>query len=396
MKFPMEFIDRITTRNFQLSIYKIVQMIKSGAIPVAGWNRDEIKRRKGNASELFETVRMKMCFGALIGYVPGIIPDLEKWIPSVEFPLFLSDGGHRSRWLKAIIDAVAALLDGTSIHRLTPKEQKEINDYMVMFHVCSHNDGAAELEDYAKLEYTRFNTLGEDLCAGEVLRACDDADLRDVKMALEGAFEHRVKDPRARDKGLETLAAISAGLINGPDHMTTKKDDVLGIEFDTEKKARAMELIADIKRVEDGVMNAFAGDEDGEKLVKAIYFDRTLNIASEGPVICALYEAESAEARAVVVSTAIDAYLAALRIAMTPVADEKKNAAIKRAKSSFKAFVARISADRPGSKARSFNKKRYMYGWGLLQSSIAPALVVPHAAAAAPESAGEAAALPKL
>jgi hypothetical protein len=382
MKFTKEFITGIRTKNFQLSIYQIAKMIKTGAIQVAPWNRDEIKKRKGNASELFETVRMKMCFGNLMGYVLGTIPDLEKWIPSVEFPLFLSDGGHRSRWLKAVLDGVAALLDGTKINLLTLEEQKEINDYLVMIHVCSHIDGAAELEDYAKLEYTRLNTMGVDLCAGEVLRAaCDDADLRDVKEALEGAFEHRIKDPRARDKGLETFAAITAGLIGGPDHMTTKKDDVIGIEFDAEKKARAMELIADIKRIEDGVMNAFAGDEDAEALVKALYFDRAPSLASEGPVICALYEAESAEARSVVVITAVDAYVAALRNAMTPVAGEKKSAAIKRAKSIFKEFVARISADRPGSKARSFNKKRYMYGWGLLRSSIAPALVAPVAAA---------------
>ena len=384
MKFPREFIKKIKTKVFKLTIGQIVEMINSSAIQVAGWNREEIKTRKGNASELFESICAKMCFGALIGYVPGIIPDIKNWIPSVEFPLFLSDGGHRSRWIKAILDAVAALLDGRSIHRLTLEEQDEINAYEVMFHMCTHVDGAPELEDYAKLEYTRFNTLGEDLCAGEVLRACDDADLRDVKMAIEGAFEHRVKDTRARDKPLVTFAAIAAGLIKGPDHMTTKKDDVLDIEFDTEKKARAMELIANIKSIEDGVMNAFAGDEESEEVVKALYYARPPDIAFEGPVISALYDAESAEARTVVVSTAVDAYVAALRNAMTPVPGEKKAAAIKRAKSIWKEFVKHISADRPGSKARSFNKKRYMYGWGLLQSSIAPAPVVP-VAAAAPE-----------
>ena len=380
MKFNKEFLAGIVKVRISLRVSEIAEFIKTGAIKVAPWNRDEVKKRPGSASALLESMYMKMSIGNLLGYVRGVAPD--GWRPSAEFPLLLSDGGHRYRWIKAILDGLAFLSDGRNMAAMSAEEQKELFDYRVVFIVTTHIVGAdEELEDYAKEEYTTINRMTASLTSGEVLRASTSSDLDELKIALDGAFEYRMKDPRAREKGLETLAAISAGLIGGPDHMTTKKDDVLGIEFDDAKKERALLLIRDIKSVEESVKNSFAGNEVEENLVQTLYFDRPVDIASDGPFICALYEAETAEARALVARTAVDAYVAALRSAIIPILGEKPKVLYTRAKSIWKAFVKRISGDRPGSKAGSFNKRRYMYGWGQLQSSIAPALVVPVAAA---------------
>ena len=213
-------------RNVYL-IKSLKGLIDKEAIRVADWNREEVKKRKGDENELFESIAKDYSIGNLLGYWNGHLNKKHEISPTKENPIFISDGGHRLRWVTKILKD-EAFITGHSLSSLkenNPTMYEKILDYSIMIEIATHDSGTVP-EDFVKQEYASINIHTEPLTLGEVLRASTNDTFARLQNRLEGALINRKTkmDALVRDKDIAIYRSILAGVMQDFDNMKESKD----------------------------------------------------------------------------------------------------------------------------------------------------------------------------
>jgi hypothetical protein len=307
-----------------------------------------------------KSMAMGWCISMFVGYWNGP-PVIGKPASTKENPIRITEGGHRTRWLKDIADG-KALLDGISLSCLKdeyPEVYQNIMDYMIIIEITTHESGIVP-ENYVKGEYRAVNTRGSTLTVGETLRASTDQPFLELKKQLEAAYvNRRVKmDKQARDKATEIYAAIIKGITMGSDYMKTKKDALLDKELlftesniTPEKFARAESIIKALATIETSVYADASGNTDAKK-----FLEEKVTLEAHGPIIHK-FSVSSEEEFPSIIESVKKFY------AMTLIDKDVRKANIDRLKSDPK---------KTGNGGGRLSKERYHHGWGQLMAMITP------------------------
>jgi hypothetical protein len=344
-------------------IYKfssLIELLRDGKIKSHDWNRSEVMNHPGCGNDLMKSMAMGWCISMFVGYWNGP-PVIGKPASTKENPIRITEGGHRTRWLKDIADG-KALLDGISLSCLKdeyPEVYQNIMDYMIIIEITTHESGIVP-ENYVKGEYRAVNTRGSTLTVGETLRASTDQPFLELKKQLEAAYvNRRVKmDKQARDKATEIYAAIIKGITMGSDYMKTKKDALLDKELlftesniTPEKFARAESIIKALATIEASVYAAASGNTDAKK-----FLEEKVTLEAHGPIIHK-FSVSSEEEFPSIIENVQKFY------AMTLIDKDVRKTNIDRLKSDPK---------RTGNGGGRLSKERYHHGWGQLMAMITP------------------------
>ena len=209
----------ITKRIMSIPLSLMIDWVRKGFFVIAEFNRKQVKARPGDANQLLDSIARGLSINLLIGFINGIVEGKEL-NPSKEFPINITEGGHRFRWLKEIIDGKATL-GGHSLSRiqtLHPDLHARIMSYKIRIEVSSHASGEVP-ESFVREEYKRTNTLGCELTAGEIGRAETNENVKILSESLSECFIHRETkmNASARDKDSEFKAAIIQILVGVKD-----------------------------------------------------------------------------------------------------------------------------------------------------------------------------------
>ena len=290
-------INTITTARAgikkQHKLYKFstfMALINDGKIKSDDWNRTAVKNRPGDAADLMKSMAMGWSISMILGYWNGI-GDLA---PTKENPIRITEGGHRYRWIEAIITNLT-LLDTFSLIRLKdnhPDVYQAIMNYTIVVEITTHESGTVP-ENYVKGEYQAVNTKGSMLTAGETLRAATDTKFNELVKMLEGAFKNRKAkmDKQLRDKALEIYAAIIYGITEGSDAMKTSKEGLCSKpEISDDKFAHAKSVINAVGNLEDTIYKEWRTNPDAKK-----FLEDKVTLELYGPIIHTLRNATDSE-----------------------------------------------------------------------------------------------------
>lgn len=337
----------------QQKLYKFstfMTLVKDGKIKSDDWNREEVKKRPGDANDLMKSMAMGWSISMILGYWDG----LGELAPTKENPIRITEGGHRYRWIKDIIEN-KALLDTISLNCLKdahPEVYQAIMDYTIVVEITTHASGKVP-ETYVKGEYQAVNTKGSMLTAGETLRASTDTKFNELVKMLETSFTNRkVKmEKQPRDMALEVYAAIIRGITKGSDEMKKNKEILLSNnEISDEMFARASSVIKALGQLEATVYKDWARTN----LEAKKFLEDKLTLEAYGPIIHALRSATEAEFPGIIES--------ARKFFLVSLVDKETR----------KANMDRLkSAPKKGSNGGGrLNAARYAYGWGQLMAII--------------------------
>ena len=268
----------------------LMTLINDGKIKSDDWNREEVMKRPGDAADLMKSMAMGWSISMILGYWNG----LGDLAPTKENPIRITEGGHRYRWIKKIIEN-EALLDNMSLNVIKekhPELYKNIMDYTIVVEITTHASGKVP-ETYVKSEYQAVNTKGSMLTAGETLRACTDSKFNELVTMLETSFINRkVKmEKQPRDAALEIYAAIIRGITKGSDEMKKNKEILLSNnEISDDMFARASSVIKALGQLEAIVYKEWRTNADAKK-----FLEDKVTLEAHGPIIHALRSATEAE-----------------------------------------------------------------------------------------------------
>ena len=287
----LEMRNEITKVRVAYSIRSLKGLIDKEAIRRADWNREEVRKRKGNENELFKSIAENYSIGNLLGYWNGHLNKEQNISPTKENPILISDGGHRLCWLTKIVKDEAFIM-GHSLSRLKesfPIMYENILNYTIVIEIATHNSGTVP-EDFVKQEYARINIYTEPLTSGEVLRASTNDIFARLQDRLERTLIKRKTkmDALVRDKGIAIHRGILAGVMQDFDNMTESKIlvDFPHITDDEEKKANS--VIDAWGLIEKTLWEKFVDSNDKKsetyKLAKKVLSDK-FNLDYHGPMI---------------------------------------------------------------------------------------------------------------
>ena len=335
--------------NFRFST--LTNLLRKEAIKVADWNREKVASRPGDSTSLMKSMANGWSISMFLGYWNGKGHN-ETTLPTPENPSLITEGGHRLRWIKEIIDGHAAI-DGHTLDILSsvnPVVWNHIQNYIIPIEVTVHDSGIVPIE-YMKGEYRAVNGNACVLTVGEILRASTDRNFNELLELLKKAFEKR-KMTGKRDKPIEVCAGIIAGLVHGnSDKMTTKAGDVMDYDILDEQMPRVKALIEYITDLEANLHETYKSDKKKLALLKK----RAPSLDFDGPMIHALIYATTEEEKTLVIQNILKFYELSL-------GDE----------ASWSANKTRVCSAGDGNPARAYNKKRYAHGWGQLMDIITP------------------------
>ncbi len=251
------------------TLNSLCHLMETKAIVVASWNRNEVQKRPGSSSELMESMARRWSIGLLVGYWNG----LGEITPTPANPIHITEGGHRLRWLKEILDDKASLGGHTfsMLKDAHPDLAEGIAQYAITFEIATHESGRVP-EDYMKGEYKAVNVTGAVLTAGETLRASTDDAFNGLVEELDDAWEHRKDklEKQARDKKIELQAAIIAGLTQGLDCMKPNKDILLGMKITDEQHENAMDILCHWTDIEKTLWNRYKDNKLAKKVLQDV------------------------------------------------------------------------------------------------------------------------------
>ena len=346
----------------QQHVYKfssLIDLLRDGKIKSHDWNRSEVTNHPGSGDDLMKSMAMGWCISMFVGYWNGTA--VGKPAGTKENPIRITEGGHRTRWLKDIADGKATL-DNISLNRLKdlhPEVYQVIMDYKIVIEITTHTSGIVP-ENYVKGEYRAVNTRGSTLTVGETLRASTDQPFLELKKQLEAAYANRKAkmDKQARDKATEIYAAIIKGITMGSDFMKTKKDALLDKELlltdsniTPEKFARAESIIKVIAEIENLVYCEHRANPDAKK-----FLEEKVTLEAYGPIIHQLSISSEEEFPSIIENVK-------MFYAMSLSDKDTRKANIERLKSDPK---------KTGNGGGRLTKERYAHGWGQLMAIITP------------------------
>lgn len=224
---------------------RIVRKLRrEGRAVIAPFNREEVAKRAGNSREYQSSAESNISLGLFLGYsamplVDALIMadrvtrnDELDMLFTLEFPLYISEGGHRSRWL----------------------DDCEDNDAPIGISILV-GDNAEAVEEKAKEEYRIVNTSMSALNAGEIQRALPTDPQREIirRMFMDHINEFCPETKAERESRSIIINALINTLETGNfSKLHTKKstvDDTREIEVTPETTVDAQVIVSELDRV---------------------------------------------------------------------------------------------------------------------------------------------------
>jgi hypothetical protein len=339
-------------------------LIDKEAIRVADWNREEVKKRVGDENELFESIAKDYSIGNLLGYWNGHLNKKHEISPTKENPIFISDGGHRLRWVTKILKDSAFIMGHSlsSLKENNPTMYEKILDYSIMIEIATHDSGTVP-EDFVKQEYASINIHTEPLTLGEVLRASTNDTFARLQNRLEGALINRKTkmDALVRDKDIAIYRSILAGVMQDFDNMKESKDLVDFPPITDNEETLANSVIDAYGLVEKTLWKKFVDDKDKKtetyKLAKKVLSDN-FNYDYHGPMIYGLTKVSDSD-RPLRIAQILKFYEISL---------------VDKATWAANISIVKMNTGRNGGNRRS--AKRYRDGWNMILSIITPSVPI--------------------
>jgi hypothetical protein len=282
-----------------ITLVTLYKWYKEKKLIIAPWNRDEVEARIGTHDDWMESIATDISGGIFLAYWKGkaiVGASGLTCTPTVENPIVVYEGGHRTRWTEAIFDDVARCFDMSfaELAVLVPDVAKTIQTSVIEVTIATSTDGDA-LEKFAKRDYDRVNTYTEKLKPGEVLRTHTDAIRTSLEERLVSAMKRTLK-PKPRDAHLEDQRALvhcAAGLVN---KMDKKKGSLV---YSAPLTCKQIELshktIDALGQAETQIETLFA-----DKKVKTRIKNRQIDLALDGTFMWALQSVDDKNRKAIV------------------------------------------------------------------------------------------------
>lgn len=298
--------SRMVKIRCPLTLTTLYKWHKEGKLVIAEWNRDEVAARIGTQDDWMESIATDVSGGIFLATwkgVPLLTNEGPKCNPTVENPIVVYEGGHRTRWSDAIFKNEAKCFGMTfsDLQALVPEVARSIQTSVIEMTIATSDDGPT-LEAFAKRDYDRVNTYTEKLRPGEVIRTHTDVTRTSLEEKIATAMKRTLK-PKKRDAHLEdqrALANCAAGLV---DKMDKKKGSLTnGAPLTSDQITKAETVIAALGEAETRIDALFA-----DKKVKVRVKNRQLDLALDGTMMWALQEATD-DLRSSVVDDIVEFY----------------------------------------------------------------------------------------
>lgn len=189
-----------------------------------------------------------------LGFWNGKAMKAEDILPTKENPIHVTEGGHRLRWLKKILNGESAVCD-MSIQDIK-KKNKELYDfimnYKIVVEIKTHTSGTVP-EKYMMSEYNAVNTHGELLKYGET-RSTDD-NVNKLVEVFDVAFAHRKAktNGKSRQDGVGLKHRFIRSIDSGDFRKMVKNDFTLPKVSD-DKYSTVESIIKNLGSIESSVL----------------------------------------------------------------------------------------------------------------------------------------------
>jgi len=297
----------IIKTKHEVSVGTLHKWYKSGAVDSATWNRNEVDNRVGSAQALMESMMSMFSISMMIAFINCVITSDRKLHPTAENKLNITEGGHRLRWIIAILDDLVTV-DGRTFSQLKIIDTEMYNrilNYEITIEVTTHVSGTVP-ESYVKKEYIAVNTHGAPLNPGEILRASNEDNFHSLKFNLSEAYSHRAAKMNAlvRDGATALYAVIlSAMASNNFDLLTTTSSKKTALEItkplniSDDMKDKINNVIGSIKDIENWVFEKFGSLKHGKTALSSStgVLTKALDLKLHGPMIYGLYNSANTD-----------------------------------------------------------------------------------------------------
>jgi hypothetical protein len=297
-KLGCEGIKKVPIR---LSVKMLAQLKREGKAKIAKWNRDEVRNRDGTAEDFFFSLSLGLSPGMMLAYWNGILVD-GKVVPTVENPIIIYEGGHRTRWTESIFANVTEM-DGMTLSYFQandPDIAKCVEDAVIEMTVSTHPSGVVN-EEFVKKDYQESNSKSEHVAPGEIIRV----QTTDNRTPLQDDIKHVMKrdiKSKGQDGNLEILRALVHGAAGCTAQMNMKKDALMKqTELTPEELNKARTTIAALGLAETGIAGLYAATDKENKKIHKRVMARQLDLAVDGVYVAALADAPTDAARQAVV-----------------------------------------------------------------------------------------------
>jgi hypothetical protein len=299
----------IIKTKHEVSVGTLHKWYKAGAVDSATWNRNEVDNRVGSAQALMESMMSMFSISMMLAFINCVITSDRKLHPTPENKLNITEGGHRLRWIIAILDDLVTV-DGKTFSELKIVDAEMYNrilNYEITIEVTTHVSGTVP-ESYAMNEYIAVNTHGEPLKPGEVLRASNEDNFHILKSNLSEAYSHRTAKMNAliRDGATAIYAVILAAMAsNNFDLLTTSSSKKTAVEvtkplnISDDMKGNINNIIGSIKDIENWVFEKFGSLKHGKIALSspAGVLTKAIDLKIHGPMIYGLYNSANTDER---------------------------------------------------------------------------------------------------
>lgn len=304
----------------RMSVKRLAKLMAEGKAKIAKWNREEVKVRDGTAEDFLRSLALGLSPGMMLAYWNGKLVD-GKVVPTVENPIIIYEGGHRTRWTESIFANITEM-DGMTLSYFQtndPVIAKCVEDAAIEMTVSTHPSGVVN-EEFVKKDYEESNSKSEHVTPGEILRVQTMDNRTPLQEDIKRAMTRNIKEKK-QDGNLEILRALVHGAAGCTEQMSMKKDALMAqAELSPEQLNKARTTIAALASVETGIAGLY---EDPGKLPKkasidaksihkakrTLYkriHDRQLDLSVDGVYIAALASAPTDAARQAVVDDIVE------------------------------------------------------------------------------------------
>ena len=290
----------------RLSVKTLAQLMAEGKAKIAEWNREEVRNRDGTAEDFMRSLALGLSPGMMLAYWNGILVD-GNVVPTVENPLIIYEGGHRTRWTESIFANVTEM-DGMTLSYFQandPVIAKCVEDAMIEMTVSTHPSGVVN-EEFVKKDYEESNSKSEHVTPGEIIRVQTADNRTPLQEDIKCAMKRDIKDKK-QDGNLEILRALVHGAAGCTDQMSMKKDALMAqAELSPEQLNKARTTIAALAATETGIAGLYAATDKENKKIHKRVMARQLDLAVDGVYVAALASAPTDAARQAVVDDIVE------------------------------------------------------------------------------------------
>lgn len=353
----------------------VATMLNDRRIVVADWNRDEVKARAGNSEEMMISLATGADVGKFLVYWNGKLTPNKKGEYTITLenitetaPLYIYEGGHRSRWLTQIFKN-ETLYEGMNLDELREvSNAKDVDDEFTAISnapidfavaVTTRENGIVPIA-FLKHEFhqTNFNICPPN--AGELIAVSNDTIRQSLVDKLTNALQRTLKEKKREGVLVEKYALVN-GALGRIDLMNSKTTSILDKgEITDEQRDNAEKTIAAFSSIETQIKTHFS--TKGKAVVTRVK-NRGIVLRFDGIIVYALSKCSTDEERAIVVKTVVDFYKMFFENKDTWTSEERD-----------------VSKPASGGKTMAgshIDEHRFKLGWARMKNKVNPIVSAP-------------------